>query len=690
MRVATDVGGTFTDLVCYEPMPDGSGRVRAVKTDTVYPDFEQGVLNAMERSTIAARDIEFFAHGSTIVINSLLSRRGVPTGLITTRGFRDVLEIARGNRPDLFNFLFKKPPPFVPRHLRLEVSERLDHHGREITPVALADVASALAVFRREGVQAIAVCFLHAYANPAHEQAVVAEIKRLWPEVAVVASHEISREWREYERTSTTVLTAYVLPVAARYLDQLDARLRDAGLRVPPYMMQSNGGIATVESAKRNPISLVESGPASGMLGAVALGHAIGDLNLLALDIGGTTAKCALIDDGAVKITTEYRIEYSRKHPGYPIKTPVIDLVEIGNGGGSIAWVDAGGKLHVGPQSAGSTPGPAAYGRGGTQPTTTDANLMTGRINPELFAGGDITPDMAAVERALSNVAVQLGTDVASVARGILRIANDNMTNALKLVSVNRGYDPRDFALVAFGGGGAMHGAALAQELGVRKLIIPVNGAVFSAWGMLVTDLRRDHLRTQLLPLVPANLLALQNLLAELRAEALAEYARDQVAAERVVCEQRAEVRYKGQEHTVSVGLPDGELTVDEIARRFSAAHQKAYGFTLESQIEVVTLHVVAWGRIDKPLLPALAVTGRELQAARKGMRRVDFDAQGLHEAAIYNRAMLEPGMEFSGPAIVEEPATVTVVLPGQQVRVDNFGNLHIALAQPATSPASQ
>jgi N-methylhydantoinase A len=690
MRVATDVGGTFTDLVCYERLADGSHRVRAVKTDTVYPAFEQGVLNAIDRSGIAASEIEFFAHGSTIVINSLLARRGVPTGLITTRGFRDVLEIARGNRPDLFNFLFKKPPPFVPRHLRLEVTERLDNHGQVVAPLQLADVAAALEIFRREGVQAIAVCFLHAYANPAHERAVVEEIKRLWPEVAVVASHEISREWREYERTSTTVLTAYILPVAARYLDRLDARLREAGLRVPPYMMQSNGGIATVESAKRNPISLVESGPASGMLGAVALGHAIGDLNLLALDIGGTTAKCALIDAGTVKITTEYRIEYSRKHPGYPIKTPVIDLVEIGNGGGSIAWVDEGGKLHVGPQSAGSTPGPAAYGRGGTEPTTTDANLMTGRINPALFAGGDIRPDMAAVEQALSKVARQLRTDVPSVARGILRIANDNMTNALKLVSVNRGYDPRDFALVAFGGGGAMHGATLAQELGVRKLIIPVNGAVFSAWGMLVTDLRRDHLRTQLLPLADSNLPALQDLFAELQAEALAEYARDQVASDRVVCEQQAEVRYKGQEHTVSIGWPDAELTVSEIARRFANAHQKAYGFALDSPIEVVTLHVVAWGRIDKPLLPALAVTGRTLDAARKGTRRVDFDAQGVHEAAIFDRDLLEPGMEFAGPAIVEEPSTVTVILPGQQAQVDPFGNLHIALHQPAASAPSQ
>ena len=291
--------------------------------------------------------------------------------------------------------------------------------------------------------------------------------------------------------------------------------------------------------------------------------------------------------------------------------------------------------------------------------------------------------------RALSRVARQLGTDVPSVARGILRIANDNMTNALKLVSVNRGYDPRDFALVAFGGGGAMHGAALAQELGARKLIIPVNGAVFSAWGMLVTDLRRDHLRTQLLPLVDTSLPALRGLFAELRTEALAEYARDGVASERVACEQQAEVRYKGQEHTVSVGLPDAQLTVEEIARRFATAHQKAYGFTLDSQIEVVTLHLVAWGRIDKPLLPALAVTGRGLEAALKGMRRVDFDAQGLHETTIYDREMLEPGMEFAGPAIVEEPATVTVVLPGQYVQVDKFGNLHIALAKPAADATS-
>jgi N-methylhydantoinase A len=457
-------------------------------------------------------------------------------------------------------------------------------------------------------------------------------------------------------------------------------------LTVPLHIMQSNGGISTVASARRNPIALVESGPASGMLGAAALGAAIGDLNLLALDIGGTTAKCALIDNGAVRITTEYRIESSRRNPGYPIRTPVLDLVEIGNGGGSIAWVDAGGKLHVGPHSAGSTPGPAAYGRGGTEPTTTDANLATGRINPELFAGGDIQPDMAAVQTALGRVALQLGIDVPSVARGILRIANDNMTNALKLVSVNRGYDPRDFALVAFGGGGAMHGAALAQELGVRKLIIPVNAAVFSAWGMLVTDLRRDHLRTRLLPLTATCLPELLALFDELRTEALAAYAGDNIPAERVRCELRAEVRYKGQEHTVSVALPGGQVRIDDVAARFAAAHQKAYGFSVTNPMEVVTLHVVAWGSIDKPALPVLPVTGRKLAAARKGTRQVDFDTHGQHATAIFDRGLLEPGMAFDGPAIVEEPTTVTVVLPGQHVSVDTFGNLHIALA-PSAAP---
>src|SRR6185437_9790681 len=355
----------------------------------------------------------------------------------------------------------------------------------------------------------------------------VAAIREAWPEIRVVASHQITREWREYERSNTTVLSAYVQPAAERYLTRLAAGLEDKGFRNSPYIMQSNCGVDSLESVARIPITMVESGPASGFWGAAELGKLIGEPNVLALDIGGTTAKCSLIENGEVKIKTDYWIERDRTSAGYPIMVPVVDLVEIGNGGGSIAWVDDFGKLHVGPQSAGAQPGPAAYGRGGTEPTTTDAFLALGRINPEYFCGGEIEADMDAVERALGGLAQKLGTDVTAAAEGVVRIANNNMVNALKLVSLNRGYDPRDFTLVAFGGGGGMHGVALAAELGVRKVVVPYAADVFSAWGMLMSDLRRDYFVTRLVTLSAANADRIAALLDEIESTALDQFAQE-------------------------------------------------------------------------------------------------------------------------------------------------------------------
>ena len=472
MRIATDVGGTYTDLVYYEP---GSGAFGVVKTDTTPPGFERGVLDAVRKAGCPIEAVDFFAHGTTVVINALTERRGAKTALITTQGFRDVLEIARGTRPDLYNFRFSKPPPFVPRYLRQEVRERVSYKGEILTPLHPEDLDPLVERFRAENVEAIAICFLHAYANHTHEAAAAARLRTLWPEVSVIASHEITREWREYERTSTAVLSAYVKPLAASYLSSLETSLTEDGFRGQIFVMQSNGGIATLPATRLNPISMVESGPVGGMLGAMALGRLINQTNLIALDIGGTTAKCTLIKDGQARITTEYKIGWTRTNPGYPIKTPVIDIVEIGSGGGSVAWVDAAGSLHVGPRSAGASPGPAAYGRGGTEPTTTDANLLTGRINPDEFGGDEMTADFNNLRRAFASLSERLGVSVEDAARGVIRIANANMVNALKLVSVNRGQDPRDFALVAFGGGGPMHATALAKELGIPKVIIPIH-----------------------------------------------------------------------------------------------------------------------------------------------------------------------------------------------------------------------
>src|SRR5579863_2594939 len=395
IRAASDVGGTFTDLVYYDvdPLTGRCGTVRTAKVDTTPPDFEKGVMKSLEKSGVRASEMEFFAHGATVVINAITERRGVRVGLITTQGFRDVPEIARGNRPDLFNFHFRKPPPFVERHLRAEIRERTNYKGEIELSADEEAIPAILERFRAAGVEAIAICFLHAYRNPANEVAVMRRIRDLWPKMSVLASHELSREWREYERTSTTVLSAYVHPIAKRYIESLESELRRGGCVHAPYMMLSNGGIATVGMAKANPIAMVESGPASGIYAAAHLGHLSGERNLIVLDIGGTTAKCTLIEDGEVRITTDYFVERTRRTPGYPIQTPVSEIVEIGNGGGSIAWVDQGGKLHVGPQSAGAVPGPVAYGRGGREATTTDANLLLGRIDPKSFAGGELTPD---------------------------------------------------------------------------------------------------------------------------------------------------------------------------------------------------------------------------------------------------------------------------------------------------------
>ncbi len=678
MRVATDVGGTFTDLVCFNQ--DG---VTALKVATTPPVFERGVFNVIQKSSLSPQDVSFFAHGTTVVINTLLSRSGAKTALVTTRGFRDVLEIARGNRPDLFNFAFRKPAPFVPRYLRYEISERLDYRGNVLEPVRLDELAPIIDNLKTEEVKAIAVCLLHAYVNPRHEVQVVDEIKRLWPEADVIASSAVCREWREYERTSTTVLSAYVLPVAKKYLKRLESGVADLGLGTRVCIMQSNGGMSTVAGASANPVSMVESGPAGGVLGAIALGNEIGEQNLIVLDIGGTTAKTALVQAGKAGITTEYRIEWDRENPGYPIRTPVIDLVEIGNGGGSISWVDAGGRLNVGPQSAGALPGPAAYGLGGEDVTTTDANLLLGRINPGMFSGGERDPDMDALRRAFDKLQKHLGGSHEEIARGVIRIANANMINALKLVSLNKGYDPRDFSLVAFGGGGAMHAVELGEELVAPKVIIPAASSVFSAWGMLMTDLRRDFLQTRLTRLADVDAGFIARVYRALEDEGITQCTDEGMDAETLRVQRFADMRYKGQEYTVKVEFPAGTIDSDSLQAalaNFHNRHEREYTYRLDNEVELVNYHIVIISEIEKQPLARKSVTGRRVEDCRKRARRVDFDERGRHLTEVYDMALLEPGMSLTGPAIVEEPVTTLVVTPGRVVSMDEFGNMHIDL----------
>jgi N-methylhydantoinase A len=688
-RVATDVGGTFTDLVYSEIDSFGRQIIRIAKTNTTPPNFEQGILDVLAKGEVDIPTLGSFAHGTTVVINALTERKGVKTALIATAGFGDVLEIGRGNRPCFFNLFYEKPKSFVPAELRREVAGRMSYRGEELAPVDLSSIPAIVADFRGAGVQAVAVCLLHSYANPAHERAVVDAVKREWPSLSIVASHQITREWREYERSSTTVLSAFVQPIAERYLERLEQSLTSRGYRGPLYIMQSNCGVDSLAATKAIPITMVESGPASGMWAAAELGRAIGEPNVLALDIGGTTAKTSLIEDGNVRIKTDYWIERDRQRAGYPIMAPVVDLVELGNGGGSIAAVDEFGKLHVGPRSAGAEPGPAAYRKGGLDATTTDANLALGRISSDYFCGGEIVADMAAVDAALTRLGKQLGLSAIEVARGIVRIANNNMINALKLVSLNRGHDPREFALVAFGGGGGMHAAALGAELGCQKVVVPRGASVFSAWGMMMSDLRRDYFVTRLIDTDETAPAALAALLEETQSQANAAFKAEGIASDRLRARPLIRCRYQNQEHAVEIPLTGERIdgtAVTRLIEDFHIAHEREYSYRLTAPVEIVGLHLVATAEIEKLSFAEQPVSGRPLAALRKIDRVVDFSEQGRHTTAIYDATALEPGMVIVGPAILEDPGTTIVIHPGNRATLDRFGNIHIDLGKGATA----
>lgn len=676
MRVATDIGGTFTDLVAV----DDQGKTILTKSHTTPPNFEEGVIKVIQKSGVCPQEIKDFIHGTTTIINALTERKGAKTALITTKGFRDVLEIARCNRPDLFNMVFAKPRPFIPRYLRKEVEERVSFDGKVVTPLNEEDIKAAVEYFKKEKVEAIAVCYINSYANDEHEKRTVELIRKLWPEVFVTSSIEVTKEWREYERTSTIALNSYVMPVASSYIDNLDRRLKEAGCHAKEYIMQSNGGTTTFEQAKQTPINMVESGPVAGVYGSAILGKMIGERNIIAFDVAGTTAKCSLIDNGEVKVTTEYRIERTESYAGYPIMAPVVDIVEIGNGGGSIAWIDEAGSLKVGPQSAGAVPGPVAYGIGGTEPTTTDACLVTGRLSAENF---DNQVDMDAVRAAIQEkVGDAFGMDTDEAAMSILRVAEANMYNALKLISVRRGYDPRDFTMVAFGGGGPMHCAYLAKELNIRKVIVPIAAPVFSAWGMLMTDVRHDYIQTNIRRMNEVSAEELNDMWEGLLSQAQEQFEKEDIPKENIVCNYIADMRYMGQEHTVKVNVPPipwSEETKEEIIQRFHDTHEHFYTFRLtDTPTEIVNLHLVAYGRLTKPELAKIPPQEGPVEDAKKEIRKVYFAEDGWMDTPVYLREKLGRGAVLDGPVIVEEAAASAVAAKGQRITVDDYGNLII------------
>jgi N-methylhydantoinase A len=665
VRLAVDIGGTFTDLAGLQL---ATGQVVRAKADTTPGALDRGVLAALRMSGVPPREVSDFIHGTTVVINAVTERTGARTALVTTTGFRDVLEIGRGNRPDLYNLAYRKPPPFVPRHLRFEVSERMTYTGQVAVPLKgddVADVARRLVV---SGVRAVAVCFLHAWANPDHERQAATMLAGLLPGVAVLTSSQVSGQWREYERTNTVVLSAYVQPVVAAYLRSLEGSLRAEGVRGPLYAMRSNGGVSPFQRAASAPIALLESGPVAGVTAATELGRRLGARHILTLDIGGTTAKTAAIRDGEVRVETLHYIGKTPVSAGYPVQSPTVEIVEIGAGGGSIVWADAAGGLHVGPRSAGADPGPACYARGGTEPTLTDANLVAGRLDPGYFLGGGMKLDEDAALRALAGLGGRLGTDAQSAARGVLRYAVAQMSHALRLVTLRRGHDPRDFAFVAYGGAGPLHAALLARELGIGRTIIPPGPGHFSAFGMLAGRLRGEAVRTIVGPLGGIDL---ARAFARVQRAALAELGDGQDAA----IARYAELRYRGQEHTLEVPIGDPSATAD-IAGAFARRCLEAYSFRLEAPLEIVSLRVAA----TAPAGPAISWRDSAERGAAdlpSRSRIVDLDPYGGRgEIPVIARAELADLGSVPGPCVIEEPAATTLVLPGQTACRDDMGNI--------------
>jgi N-methylhydantoinase A len=669
IALAIDIGGTFTDLAAVDRR-DGS--LILAKVATTPSRLQQGVLSALERSELDPADVGAFVHGSTVVINAVTERRGARVALVTTEGFRDVLEIGRANRPDLYNLSYRKPAPFVPRRLRFEVPERISHIGAVLVPLDEAEVESLAERLRALGVEAVAVCFLHAWTNHEHEGRATELLSKHLPTVEIVASHQVSAQWREYERTSTSVLSAFVKPTVATYLEDLRTGLRSAGVEAPLYAMRSSGGVSSFERAAEAPITLLESGPVAGVTAAAELGRRLGVHDVLTLDIGGTTAKTSAVSGGRVTIETLHHVERTPTSAGYPIQAPVVQIVEIGAGGGSIASVDDAGGLHVGPESAGAEPGPACYGRGGEEPTLTDANLIAGRLDPAYFLGGSMPLDVDAAHRSMSRLGRRMGVDAATAARGVLRSVVAQMSRALRLVTLRRGHDPRDFTFVAFGGAGPLHAALLARELGVARTVIPPAPGHFSALGMLLGDFRADAVRTHVGPLERA---ALAPLFDELEREAGAELERE--AGERRI-ERFARLRYAGQEHTLEVPLGEGPIDdalLEHLRDRFDAASEETYAFRLPTAVELVEARVSVSAARGEPLEWRTAAA----PAPQLRPREVDLDEHGgVQQASVVERRSLETGDRLAGPCVVEEPATTVLVLPGQSVTVDEFANLVI------------
>lgn len=665
-RVAMDIGGTFTDVVCYD---ERTGAVTASKAPTTPGDLADGVFAALGRVVGDLSEISFFVHGTTQGLNALLERKGSRVLVLASAGGRDVYRIARGNRDRMFDLRYRKPEPLVPRRHVMEAGGRLDYRGRELVPLDEDAVRDAARRARDERFDAVAVCLLFSYVNPEHEVRAGRILREeLGDDVQVVLSHEVAREWREYERTSSSVLEAYTGPVVRHYLAGIERRFAERGLRVPVHVMQSSGGLVNASYAMRRPLQTLLSGPVGGTMGGVAAARLLGRENAICIDMGGTSFDVSLVVDGRPDVSAEARIE------GHPVLMPIVNLHTIGAGGGSIAYTEAG-ALRVGPQSASAVPGPACYGRGGTQPTVTDANVALGRVDPAWFAGGLMTLDAEAAGAAVAELAGELRLDPLQLAEGVCAVANAKMAQAIRTLTVEHGVQPRDFALVAFGGAGPMHAAFIAQELGISEVVVPRFPGAFSAWGMLEADVRRDLTDPYFRPQEVLDGGDMSQRLVSLEREALAALDAQGVPEDRRRVEHAVDMRYEGQDYTLTIPLRDATEPAQAgflecIAARYAEAHTSRYGHaTPEAPVEFVMLRSTGFGSFPRAAAPEAGAAGPQ----EVGVRDVIFDGE-VHRTPVLRRAGLSG--ELEGPAIVVEETATTVIPPGCLASVDGNGFL--------------
>jgi N-methylhydantoinase A len=680
MRLGIDVGGTFTDIVLID---DQSGAIFYTKTLTTPNDLAQGVLTGIGKILGIAEagmdQVEYIVHGTTIGTNALIERKGGRVGLITTAGFRDVLEIGRIERPDggLYDMSVDLPEPLVPRYMRLEVDERIGADGEIVRPLDENSVRSTVKSLQGFEVEAIAVCLLFSFRNPAHEQRIARICEELLPGVPVTISSEVAPEFREFERTSTTVINAYLLPVTRRYLDVLEERLMKDYGHARLRIMQASGGSMTAEVAKSHAVHMVNSGPAGGALATALFSGLAGIGGVIGVDMGGTSFDICLIIDGVPRIKAEGEFE------GFPVKIPLMDVEGIGAGGGSIAWVDAGGALNVGPESAGADPGPACYGSGGTLPTVTDANLILGRLNPDYFLGGEMVLDLKTAREAVrQGIAKPMELSVEEAAAGIIRVVNANMVRGISVNSTQKGYDVREFSLLAFGGAGPLHAIELADDMGIDQVIIPPFCSVFSAFGAVTSDVRHDYVQTVALSQAEANAPTLQAIFEQLEARARQRLAEEKIADAQVQLQRAADLRYEGQSYELTIPIPtDGTLgqeDVEKVIEDFHEWHDRLYAYSEPGEsVEFINVRLTGIGNVPEVQLSQRSTKNRS-KPKPKSERPVYFLGHGFLPSKVYERRDLANGQTWQGPCLVEETTSTTVIPPGWTSTVDAYGNLII------------